>query len=122
MDLTAILSGVLPLLSNIEGNPTVDIFERSRSNVITEDPHRVNSPYTIVMSEVPCVFAASSIKTDLGDNTLQTNMAFYFRREDLLESIGERHLIYYKEEYYLVVPGGIFEIFGIIEARVMRGN
>lgn len=118
-----LLIASFPIFRQVEGYPTCHILEREVTNDPFESPHRSNIPYEYVLRDVECVFSRMDARTDLGDNVINTNTSFYFI-EDVLGgiSLGTRHIIEYKNEYYKPTPGGVTNDFGLVEARVTHGN
>lgn len=118
-----LLAAAFPIFRQVEGYPICDIYERALTNNPFEPVVRVNEPYTPVKKDVECVFSRMDARTDLGDNTINTNTSFYFL-ETTLEGlvIGVRHIILYRGSYYQPTTGGTTADFGLVEVRVLSGN
>jgi hypothetical protein len=118
-----LLAAAFPIFRQVEGYPVCDILERRLTNNPFENVLNTNTPYTLIMSEVECVFSRMDARTDLGDNTINTNTSFYFLETTLQGLvIGVRHIIKYKGAYYAPTTGGTTADFGLIEIRVLAGN
>lgn len=118
-----LLAAAFPIFRQVEGYPICDILERALTNNPFEPVQRTNEPYSLVRKDVECVFSRMDARTDLGDNTINTNTSFYFL-ETVLEGlvIGVRHIILYKGAYYQPTTGGTTADFGLVEVRVLSGN
>jgi len=118
-----LLAAAFPIFRQVEGYPVCDILERRLTNNPFEPVTDLNLPYSTVLSGVECVFSRMDARTDLGDNTINTNTSFYFLKPQLQGTvIGLRHIILYRGAYYQPTTGGTTEDFGLVEVRVLSGN
>lgn len=118
-----LLAAAFPIFRQVQGFPVCNILERVLTNNPFESPLKINEPYTVIREDVECVFSRMDARTDLGDNTINTNTSFYFLTSSLMGlSIGLRHIILYRGAYYQPTTGGTTEDFGLIEVRVLAGN
>ena len=123
MDLTKIIESAFPVLRDVENKPLIDIYKRTVKNTIAEDPHAPNSPYSLVLGKVEAVFSATDVDTPIDSPVVGTNTQFYFLRKNIgTIKLTEAHIYLWNGEYYITKTGGVFEMFGVVQVTVMRGN
>lgn len=115
-----IIEGAFPILWEVEGKPTCDIWQIPVVNKANLDIHLVGDRPIRVQETVPLLLSISGGNTKIDDPIKGTGTLFYLQEKDLFGPLLEAHMIFYNNQMYHAAPGGICLQWGLYEFRAQR--